>query len=304
MEKQIKTAKIIAILIACLIPIILLAGPAAKIADKVAPRDATGDLATVQGEDPPAPEEPPAAGQTPVANAAEQPEEELSDSPMPTATLEIISEAQMHTLPAAKQSNRESDEPQKADNLMDNPEVQRLMNQTPKFVYNPRDLKDPMIIPWVRNSLLVREYIQILQNHIKNKRINEARSFIDQISQLLPDITDAELHKNAETQIGLARQEIEKIAAAPLDTSQPGEQAVKPIETPVIVMPSWIKTHVSGVMWASKAEDRIVLIGDDLLKEGQALSKYPDAVVQRINPNSVVIGYRGISEEIQVNRPD
>lgn len=303
MKNQMKAAKIIIILIAVLIPFILLAGPAAQIADKVAPRDSTGDLGSVQGEDS-APVAAPATEEAPAANAAEQPQEELSESPMPTVTPEVISEAQLLTLPAAKQSNKESDEPKQADNLMDNPEVRRLINQTPTFIYNPRDLKDPMIIPWVRNSLLVREYLQILQSNIKNKKVNEARSFIDQISQLLPDITDAELRKNAETQISLAKQEIEKITAAPVEIPQPGEQVARPVETPVIVMPSWIKSHVGGVMWSSKSDERIVLIGDDLLKEGQALSKYPDAVVQRINPNSVVISYRGISEEIQVNKPE
>ena len=90
----------------------VLAAPVGKIAEKMAPRDATGDLEKVQGEEPP---------------------------PAP----ESITEVQLLTLPRGKTVLKECEEPAKPLNLLENPQVRRLLKPSPDFIYNPRDLKDP-----------------------------------------------------------------------------------------------------------------------------------------------------------------
>jgi hypothetical protein len=205
------------------------------------------------------------------------------------------------TLPTGQQPTRESEETGKSRNIINDPEVRRLLKQTPGFIYNPAELKDPMIVPWIRNTILVKEFVQNLQKLVKERQVENAKTLINQIKELLPEVTDQDVSKEAETQIALAQQEIEKMASSPT-TEGPGPIGVPPIETPIITMPSWIKSHVGGVIWEPKAEARTVLIGDDILKEGQQIPRYPDAVVQKINSSSVVVSYRGLVEEIAVSK--
>lgn len=273
-----KKGILIPLLLIFLLASVGLAGPAKDIAEKMAPRDATGDLEKVQGESEP-----------------------MDATPTPRA-VESISEVQLLTLPRGKPIKKESEEPEKPMNLLDDPQVRRLLKPNPDFTYDPRDLKDPMIVPWVRHALLIKEFLETVQTRIKQRKIAEANSIIKQIEELLPDITDIELRKNAEAQLAIFRQEIEKLNMSPEDIQ--AMATPQPIQTPRIVMPTWIKTHVGGVIWQPSSKARMALIGDEILYEGQAIPKYPEAVVQKINPSSVVISYRGITEEIPVEKEE
>ena len=276
-----KKIMILVVIITCLVMISAMregfAGPAAKIAKKMAPRDATGDLKKVMDEDRPSP------GKTDTASGE-------------------ISPIQILTQPRGRMIDKESEEPEKPVNLLENPQVRKLLKPSPDFVYNPRDLKDPMIVPWIRNALLVKEFLATLDKRIKERKLPEAKSLIKQIEELLPDITNIELRKNVEAQLAIYRQDLEKAEAGPGEITAMAPP--QPIATPRIPIPGWIKSHVGGVIWQPRAQDRIVLIGDEILKEGQKIPKYPDAVVQKINPSSVVISYRGITEEIPVEKQE
>ena len=219
-------------------------------------------------------------------------------SPTPTPH-EVISEVQIMTIPSVKQPTRESDETGQARSIINDPEVKRLLKHPPDFIYNPADLKDPMIVPWIRNTILVKEFVQNLQKLIRERRFENAKSLINQIRELLPEVTELDVSKDAEKQIALANQEIMKTGSSTTNEAS-GPSGVPPSETPVITMPSWIESHVGGVIWQPKAEERTVLIGDDILKEGEKIPRYPDAVVQKINDKSVVVSYRGLVKEISV----
>jgi len=265
------------------------AGPDDKTAEKVAPRDATGDLGNVKGS---------GNSSTPVPTP--QPTEPVTvPSPTPTPH-EVISEVQIMTIPSVKQPTRESEESAKSRNIINDPEVKRLLKHPPDFIYNPAELKDPMIVPWIRNTILVKEFVQNLQKLVKEHRLENAKALISQIKELLPEVTELDVSKDAETQIALAQQEIDK--PAPYPPPGPGPIGEPAIETPIITMPSWIETHVGGIIWQPKAEERTVLIGDYILKEGEKIPRYPDAVVQKINDKSVVVSYRGLVKEIAVSK--
>jgi len=250
-----------------------------NIADKMAPKDTSGDLEKVQGNKEPTP--------TPA-------------EPTPTET-ESISEVQLLTLPK-EEVKKESEEPAAPLNLLEDPQVRKLLKPSPAFVYNPRDLKDPMIVPWVRHTLLVKEFLDTLQKRLNDRRLDEAKSLISQIEELLPDISDIELRKKSQDQLETLRGEYQRIL------SEPGQTGPKPAQTPFSVpkpiLPVWIKENFFGVIWQPKVEDRIALFGDEILKEGEKIPKFPEAVVQKINPTSVVISYRGITEEIQVEKQE
>ncbi len=251
-------------------------GTAAKIAQKLAPGDATGDLDKVEGESrPPRP------------------------SPTPR---EMISEIQLLTLPKGKPILKESEEPAKPLNLLENPQVRRILRPQPSFIYDPGELRDPMIVPWVRHTILVREFLQNLQKLIKEKKITQAKSLIKQIEEILPDVTNLEMRNNASAQLAIIKQKLASAEAVPGEIAT--EAAPTPIPTPVIHIPAWIKTHVGGVIWAPRSQDRMVLIGDEILKEGQKIPKYPDAVIQKINPTTVIISYRGLAVEVAVAREE
>jgi hypothetical protein len=254
-------------------------GTTEKIADKMAPKDPSGDLEKVQEKTEPT--------QTPA-------------EPTPTET-ESISEVQLLTLPK-EEIKKESEEPAMPLNLLEDPQVRKLLKPSPAFVYNPRDLKDPMIVPWVRHTLLVREFLDTLRKRLNDRRLEEAKSFISQIEELLPDISDIELRKKSQEQLENLRGEYQRLL------SEPGQTGPKPAQTPIKVpepiLPVWIQENFVGVVWQPRAEDRIALFGNEILKEGEKIPKFPDATVQRINPSSVVISYRGITKEIQVERQE
>jgi hypothetical protein len=145
-------------------------GTTEEIANKMAPKDTSGDLEKAQEKKEPTP--------TPA-------------EPTPTET-ESISEVQLLTLPK-DEIKKESEEPAMPLNLLEDPQVRKLLKPSPAFIYNPRDLKDPMIVPWVRHTLLVREFLGTLQRRLNDRRLDEAKSLISQIEELLPDIADIEL---------------------------------------------------------------------------------------------------------------
>ncbi|MBN1899720.1 hypothetical protein JW926_00175 [Candidatus Sumerlaeota bacterium] len=252
-----------------------------KIADKMAPKDATGDLEKVQ-------EETPSGEQAQVT---------------PTETM---TEAQILTMPKDKQIQTESQEPENPPNILEDPQVRNLLNPKPVFIYNPRDLKDPMIVPWVRHTLLVKEFLITLEKRLGEARtdprkIQEAKSIIRQIEELLPDVSDLELKKKSEDKLSKLQEILLQLESEP--------KAIVPVDTPIappteIQIPTWIKANFAGVIWHPNVEERIALIGDEILKEGQKVPKYPDAVVQKINPTSVVISYRGKTEEITVEKQE
>jgi hypothetical protein len=255
----------------------------AKIAEKMEPKDATGDLEKVQDQE-----------ATPVQPAEETP-------------VETLTEAQILTMPKDKQIKMESEEPETPPNILDDPQVRKLLNPKPAFVYNPRDLKDPMIVPWVRNSLLVKEFLITLEKRISEARVDprkiqEARSIIKQIEELLPDLSDMELKKKSEDKLAKLNETLLQLESEP--------KGPIPLETPTIIpepdiiLPKTIRESFAGVIWHPKAEDRIALIGDEILKEGDKIPKYPDAVVQKVNPTSVVISFRGKTFEITVEKQE
>jgi len=238
-------------------------------------------------------------------------------SPTPTATPDsggeagevapegAISELQLLTMgTSAAQIQKESEEPEKPVNILDRPEVRRLLKDSPSFIYNPKDLKDPMIVPWIRNTLLVKEFLDTMEEHLKRNRAQEAQTILRQIEELLPEVTDMELKVKVDARVAAAKKLLADMAAAS-DGILPGAtQTPPPVPTPDIVIPGWIRANVAGVMWQPKAEERMVLIGDEILKEGQPVPRYPEAKIEKINPNSVVISYRGVTEEISVESKD
>jgi len=261
-------------------------GPTEKIAKKMAPRDATGDLEKVQGQE----------EETEKKEAKEAGEEK-----------EKLTQVQLLTLPRGQQIKRESDEPEVPVNILEDPQVRSLLNPSPSFVYDPGELKDPMIVPWVLNEILVKELLEDLGKKVKeaeynHRKIPEALSLIKQIDEILPGLSDIQLRNTSEKRLEEYRIELSSIPTKDKDNDQI-VPTLTPLPTPDgIVIPPWIKGNFRGVIWQPKAEERLALIGDEILREGNKIPRYPDAVVQKINPNSVVITYRGLTEEIRVEK--
>ena len=182
----------------------VLAGPASDIAEKMKPRDATGDLEKVQGG-----------------------EDEVTPTPTPRET---ISGVQLLTLPRREKITRESEEPETPLNLLEDPDVRRILRSEPDYIYDPRDMKDPMIVPWVRHALLIREYLESAKNYVANRRFNRAKSLIKQVRDLLPDIRDVEQRKNAESQIAMLEEQIKQATSTETDI----EEYREPVPTPAL----------------------------------------------------------------------
>lgn len=260
----------------------LFAGPAAKIAQRMAPRDATGDLETVMDGDNPNPET----------------SAEVTPTPKPEG---LLSGVELLTLPRQETIQKESQEPEVPINLLDDPEVKKLLKPNPDFIYDPQNLRDPMIVPWVRNSLLVREFMENLENLVNqgNRRSAErARTVMEQIREILPDLADVELRNSVESRLTEIDTVLDRIERGPVG---PDEQpTATPIPTPIITIPAKIKSGLQGILWHPRSEERYIILNDEILKEGETVPNYPEAVIEKINPDSVVVSYRGLTEELRV----
>ena len=71
-------------------------------------------------------------------------------------------------IPQEEDLGKELEEPEKPATLFKTQEdVRKLLGDEPRFVYSPRNLPDPMIIPWVRRDVIVREMMEAAQEKIK-----------------------------------------------------------------------------------------------------------------------------------------
>ncbi len=175
---------------------------------------------------------------------------------------------------------KESEEPEMPGTLFRTKEdVRKLLGEEPKFVYDPRDLSDPMIIPWVRREVIVRELIEMAQEKIKEGYLEEAKKYLEEILKEYPGSRHI---KEARTQLN----QVKKMLAEGY-----GPEGVR---RPRVVLPSWVVSNTSGVIVDQQDPTQsVVLVGDAILRVGDKVPDYDEVVVGEIKEKEVVYQYHG-----------
>lgn len=170
---------------------------------------------------------------------------------------------------------REVDEPTTVRWLFkEDDNVRELLGLHPRFVYNPKDKPDPMVIPWIRREIMAKELLNEALTLLNQRKLHEARKLLAMI---------VENYKESKS-YAQAVQELEKVDKTM--QQQPGITDTQP----QIVLPPWIYDNIKGIIF--DPDMPVVLIGEDTLTLGDKLSRYPDVMIDKITENSVVLKYK------------
>lgn len=211
--------------------------------------------------------------------------QDVSATPTRAVPIEALA-----TAPKAEDLGKESEEPETPKTLFKTDEdVRKLLGEEPKFVYNPGDLPDPMIIPWVRREVIVRELLDMAQKGIKEGRLEEAKKYLEEILREYP----------GSRHIKEARASLEKVQKMLAEGYGP-----EGVRAPQVLLPAWIASHTSGVIVDKQNPTKsVVLIGDSILKAGDHVPNYDEVVVGQISEKQVIYQYQGRKFPVVVEAP-
>ena len=162
-------------------------------------------------------------------------------------------------------------------------EIRRLLGKSPIFVYNAKNRRDPMIVPWIQNEVIAAELIETATKLKNQDKLTEARSKLMQVISQYPKTK----------QVGKARkllQEVNLLITSP--RSMTGQR---------IEFPLWIKENTKGLIWDAKSGDHVALVGEYILKQGEQVPNF-DVTVQEIQKDRVIYNYEEKTFEILLER--
>jgi hypothetical protein len=180
---------------------------------------------------------------------------------------------------------READEVEAAKWLFEDKELTReRLGLNPRFVYNPKNLADPMVIPWVRQNIIAAELLADARKLIRQQEYSRA-------AQVLTLIV------NSYAGTSSYKEAVEELADVKEKMYDDGGKPPVPIETRV-VMPPWIYDNTKAVIW--DPVNPVALVGDATLKAGDAVPRYPDVVVKEIQKSKVVFTFKDEDFDVTV----
>lgn len=171
-----------------------------------------------------------------------------------------------------------------ATNLFKRPEILQLLGDAPRFIYNPRERPDPMVVPWVRRAAIYKELSSLAEKLASEKKFDAAVVLYQRILAL-----------NDERYNGIARAKLVAIAEMQNASALAALNATRTMEPPV-VLPAWVQDNTTGVI-ISRERD-MCLVGNYMLHVGDAVPDYPDVKVATIAPSKVVYIIKNKSFEV------
>lgn len=186
---------------------------------------------------------------------------------------------------------RESEEDAtSATDLFKNPEMLRLLGDAPRFVYDPAGKQDPMLVPWVRNAAIYSELSTKAEELISAGDIDGAVAVFNRI------VAMGDPRFSAAVQARLAELNAQRQSAA-IQLAQAGAAAEAKIE-----LPNWVVENTTGVI-VSPGEE-MALVGDHMLKVGDALPNYPEVQVAGIQVDKVTYTVQDKAFEVELKEEE
>lgn len=180
----------------------------------------------------------------------------------------------------------EEDEAMLATDLFKQDGLRRLLGDEPRFIYDPAERPDPMLVPWVRRAAIFKEFSEVAEALVKHGDLDKA---IEVYKRIL------DLHDLRFTPLVQAKlQEIALKQAKVIELSASQQGLVEKIE-----LPAWIHDNTTGVITAPGQD--VCLIGDDMLHVGQTVPNYPFVKIATITPKQVVYEIKGKTFEVKLN---
>lgn len=177
-------------------------------------------------------------------------------------------------------------------NLFQDPEIRKLLGDSPRFVYDPDGKSDPMVVPWVRRAAIIKELLVRADGQLAAGRADQAVA----IYKTVLDMRDQRF-------VGVVQQKLAELAkqqqtdAVNLAKAQAVQTASEKVE-----LPGWVHDNTVGVLLDKKgAGSGLCLVGEYMLRIGEAVPTYPDVTVAAIGEKSVTYRYKNHDFSVELN---
>jgi hypothetical protein len=170
-----------------------------------------------------------------------------------------------------------------ATDLFKNAEILRMLGDRPRFVYQTNNRPDPMLVPWVRNQAIYNELSSQADALVEQGNVDGAVELYQRILAM-NDIRFDALVRAKLTEISATQQQKDLALAE----TQPASEIVE--------LPPWVYDNTNGVI-IDPGKD-LCLVGEYLLKKGDALPNYPDIFIDTISGKKVSYRYKDKTFEV------
>ncbi|MGF1572495.1 MAG: hypothetical protein ACFCU1_05430 [Sumerlaeia bacterium] len=240
-------------------------------------------------------------------------EEEFTESLEPEVVLESTTVIDLETLinlPSGARLRREADEDlRNPRSLFENDQARdEFLGKAPRFVYIPRGV-DPMIIPWIRERIVVGELLDDVQEEFdtvraeptKDVAVASARTLLRKTESIAAEYPTsnriAEIQKISDeirTHINM----LTEVAVANTSDQQVTEIAPPSRE---VILPIWVRENTRGII-SDREDDNgsLVLVGDFIIGKGETVELYPGVRVKEIQDRRVIYTYQQTEHVVMV----
>lgn len=178
---------------------------------------------------------------------------------------------------------RESEEAGSINDLFSEPRFKRMLGEAPRFIYNANNRPDPMVFPPVRNAAIFAELKLEAERLIEEGELAGALEAYKKILAL----NDRRYLVEARNQIADLSAQLGAIAST---TDGDGDILAE--------LPLWIRDNTRGILLIQSSP--MCLVGDFLLKAGEAVPSYPRVQVASIDKEKVTFEVAGQKFEVEV----
>lgn len=173
-----------------------------------------------------------------------------------------------------------------ATNLFKKPDILRLLGNNPRFVYNPQERTDPMVVPWVRRAAIFKELSAQADKLMADKKFDQAVVLYQRILQL----NDQRFTPIAHAKLVAIAEQQNAAALALLNSAKTAE--------PPVVLPPWVQDNTTGVIISR--DRNMCLVGNYMLHIGDSVPDFPDVKVAAIAQSKVVYRIKAKTFEVSL----
>lgn len=172
--------------------------------------------------------------------------------------------------------------------LKDSPYLKRLLGKVPDYVYDPKRMSDPMLVPWTRAKVLTSELMRIAGQATMDENWDLARDVYGRILRIIQGLENSGISMASMEEVrSTAEQGI--VAVAELEDEQADKQGRGQDQKPKL--PLWVRSNTNGIIY--HAAEPICLVGNFILKVGDLVPR------QSINVRVVAITENTVSFEVR-----
>lgn len=172
-----------------------------------------------------------------------------------------------------------------------NENIERIFGTSPRFIYLPEGT-DPMIIPWVRRRIIAEQMLEDATIAAANRDYELALQLLNRIREEAPNTEPAEKAPAEIARIErLRRQGAGEATPTPtVDRTGPSEEEV--------TLPQWVADNTTGILLGTSP---VVVVGNDFLRTGEPVPRFPNVRVKTITQSEVVYTYRDKEFNVEVD---